>query len=118
MPETSLIETSIQDGIGTITLNSPKTLNAMTVDMMKQLTATLEAWELDNSVRVMVLQGKGRAFSAGADKEFLNDIQEISPFEIKSIIYRHFAGGTKQIRDFPNQQSQSCAVRQLAPVWN
>jgi enoyl-CoA hydratase/carnithine racemase len=103
MTETSyeFITTSVKDGIARLALNAPKTLNAMTVEMMKELVIALEGWEFDDAVRVVILEGNGRAFSAGADKDFLNDIQDISPADIKKIIYRHFAGGTKKIRDFP-----------------
>ncbi|OUR79938.1 hypothetical protein A9Q83_03065 [Alphaproteobacteria bacterium 46_93_T64] len=101
MKSYSHIEASVEDGIGRLALNEPETLNSMTVDMMKELVEVLDIWELDDTVRVLILEARGRAFSAGANKDFLQDIQEISSFDIKNIIYRHFAGGTKKIRNFP-----------------
>ncbi|MBE7638611.1 crotonase [Sneathiella sp. P13V-1] len=95
------VEAVVENGVGRLTLNSPKTLNAMTVSMMKEFADVLERWELDKSVRVVQIEGKGRAFSAGADKDFLHEIQKISASDIKNIIYRHFAGGTKRLRDYP-----------------
>lgn len=55
-----------QDGVCTITMNSPKTLNALS----SGLTAALEeAFEdcFDNAVRAVVLTGNGKAFCAGGD---------------------------------------------------
>jgi 2-(1,2-epoxy-1,2-dihydrophenyl)acetyl-CoA isomerase len=55
------------DGIATITLNRPDTLNAMGPRMALEITAALEACERDPAVRVIVITGAGRAFSSGAD---------------------------------------------------
>ena len=54
--------------IGLITLNRPKALNALTLDMIKALDAKLAAWEGDDAVQAVVIEGAGeRAFSAGGD---------------------------------------------------
>ena len=97
----SHIEARVENNIGHLALNDPETLNSMTADMMKELIAVLDIWEQDETVRVLVLEARGRAFSAGANKDFLQEIPAVSSFDIKNIIYRHFAGGTKKIRDFP-----------------
>jgi enoyl-CoA hydratase/carnithine racemase len=55
------------DGLLTITLNRPEKLNALTVELHDQMQAALAELETDHSVRVVVLTGAGRAFSAGAD---------------------------------------------------
>ncbi|MBL4666522.1 MAG: enoyl-CoA hydratase/isomerase family protein, partial [Sneathiella sp.] len=84
----SHIEARVENNIGHLALNEPETLNSMTVDMMKELVEVLDMWEQDADVRVLVLEARGRAFSAGANKDFLQDIQNISSFDIKNIIYR------------------------------
>lgn len=61
-----LIET-VQDGIATLTMNRPDALNAFTPQMMSDLTASLTRLSTDDSVRVVVLTGTGKAFSAGGD---------------------------------------------------
>ena len=59
---------SAQDGVGLITFNQPEKRNAMSVEMWGGMTAILESWERDPSVRVVVLTGAGdRAFVSGAD---------------------------------------------------
>jgi 2-(1,2-epoxy-1,2-dihydrophenyl)acetyl-CoA isomerase len=63
--ETILYEAS--DGIATITLNRPDALNALTPAMNDRLPVLIDQAEADDAVRVVVLTGAGRAFSAGAD---------------------------------------------------
>ena len=50
-----------------ITLNRPEKLNAMNSDMVGELRARLREVETDEDVKVVVLAGAGRAFSAGYD---------------------------------------------------
>lgn len=55
------------DGIAVVTLNRPDRLNALTRSLATALRETLCELDADNAVRVIVLAGAGRAFSAGAD---------------------------------------------------
>ncbi len=51
-----------------ITLNRPRALNALTLDMVRAITPELKAWAVDDRVRTVVIRGAGdRAFSAGGD---------------------------------------------------
>ena len=61
----------VSDGIGTITLNRPETLNAYTTEMGDAVTATIRAWRDDPAVRAVILTGAGRGFCAGVDLEHL-----------------------------------------------
>jgi enoyl-CoA hydratase len=56
------------DGIVTLTLNRPESLNAMTVDMGEEVTQLVQELKKDQSARVLILTGAGRAFSAGGAK--------------------------------------------------
>jgi enoyl-CoA hydratase len=68
MPETYTdITTSIQQGIGHITMNRPKQLNALNSAMMREMLHALTSFENDESVKAIVLSAEGRAFSAGFD---------------------------------------------------
>ena len=58
---------SIANGVLTITLNRPDALNAFTVEMKEALLAALKDAARNREVRVVVLTGAGRAFSAGQD---------------------------------------------------
>ena len=57
------------DGIVTLTLNRPDTLNAMNEAMMGDIERVLIELEADTAVRVVVLTGAGRAFSSGGDQK-------------------------------------------------
>ena len=61
------IDFEVRDGIGFITLNRPKALNALNSQLINELAAVLsELLEVD--VQALVLTGSGdRAFAAGAD---------------------------------------------------
>ncbi|MGM8891505.1 enoyl-CoA hydratase/isomerase family protein [Psychrobacter sp. 1Y1] len=60
--------------IGVMTLNTPKSLNALSVDMCQLLSAQLEQWQDDNQVVALVLKGAGdKAFCAGGDIRKLYD---------------------------------------------
>ncbi len=61
------ILTEKKDGIGIITLNRPKALNALCQALMDELTTALDGFESDDTVRVIVLTGSEKAFAAGAD---------------------------------------------------
>lgn len=61
------IRYEVADGIATITLNRPEQLNALLPEMNDRLPELVATAELDDEVRVIILTGAGRAFSAGAD---------------------------------------------------
>lgn len=54
-------------GIGTITLRRPEKLNALTIEMRREISACLGAWAGDAAVQAVIFTGAGRAFSAGFD---------------------------------------------------
>jgi enoyl-CoA hydratase/carnithine racemase len=61
------ITTKIEDGVGLITLNRPKALNALNNELLTELIGVLEDWDRGSEVRCIVLTGSERAFAAGAD---------------------------------------------------
>jgi enoyl-CoA hydratase len=62
------IRTDISDGIGTLTLNKPRKLNAWDTPMRTEISAVLADWNKRGDVRAVILTGAGdRAFSAGQD---------------------------------------------------
>jgi len=56
-----------EDGVATITLNRPETMNSMNSKMAEELPPCMEDVEKDDSVKVIVITGAGRGFSSGAD---------------------------------------------------
>ena len=53
--------------IGHITFNRPEKLNAVNGQVRKELNEALDMAVADEDVRVIILKGNGRAFSAGGD---------------------------------------------------
>jgi methylglutaconyl-CoA hydratase len=74
---TSGLATEHQGPIGLVTLNRPERHNAFDDALIAELTDTLRSMEADDSVRVVILGGAGKSFSAGAD---LNWMKRMSGF--------------------------------------
>ena len=64
------------DGIGTLTLNRPGKLNAFAGRMRQEIVEGLQTLDRDPSVRVIVVTGAGRAFSAGGDVTYMAELVE------------------------------------------
>lgn len=61
------IEVSVTGAVATITVSRPEKLNAFDIDMLKELSVACDAVEANADVRVTILTGAGKAFSAGGD---------------------------------------------------
>jgi enoyl-CoA hydratase len=84
-----------QDQIAIVTLNRPEVLNAMNKELWLNLRDAFLAARRDEDVKVLILTGKGRAFSSGADlkdsqhrtlkeyRDYLNHLQDISRMIIR-----------------------------------
>ena len=69
----SYVDTSITDGVATITINRPEAMNALNETVIKQLGQAVNAVNANTAVHTMVLDGAGKAFVAGADVKFFVD---------------------------------------------
>jgi 2-(1,2-epoxy-1,2-dihydrophenyl)acetyl-CoA isomerase len=58
---------SVQDGVMTLSLNRPEKLNAIDHDLSRALLSAFVTANSDPSVRVVVVNGSGKAFCAGRD---------------------------------------------------
>lgn len=94
------IELSINDGIARLTLNRPDAANGINLVMAQELLQAINICELDNSIRVMVLQANGKMFSAGGDvKSFANAGDDIVT-EIRQIMH-HCHQAVAQMANLP-----------------
>ena len=65
------LEILCEGGIATIWMNRPDVHNAFNEQLIAELTAACQALDADDAVRVVVLAGRGRHFSAGADLNWM-----------------------------------------------
>jgi len=67
----------LSDGIGIITFNRPKALNALNDELLSEFSSALDVIAKDDSIRVLILTGSGeKSFVAGAD---IKEISECTP---------------------------------------
>jgi enoyl-CoA hydratase/3-hydroxyacyl-CoA dehydrogenase len=82
----SLVRSATQNGITTITVNRPDTMNALNETVVDQLQEAFRKAAGDSATRGIVIAGAGRSFVAGADIRFFtrnieaNDIDRIVRF--------------------------------------
>ena len=75
--------TTTADGIATLTMNEPEHLNGTTQPMKRDMTEVFTQLQMDDSVRVVVVTGTGRAFCAGDDmtgrRRAWDDVDKLVP---------------------------------------
>lgn len=73
------IKLDSRDGIATIILDRPDKLNAWNTLMREQLREAVSNVVDDDDVRVLIISGSGRAFSAGEDVKGMGDLSSVGP---------------------------------------
>ncbi len=68
-----MIELEKKEGVGVITFNRPKALNALCDQLVDELGSALSDLEEDSNIKVAVLTGGEKAFAAGADIKEMKD---------------------------------------------
>lgn len=87
MSEVVLCE--ISDGIAVFTLNRPEKLNAINFAIIDTLMVLLDTIERDSEVNAIIITGKGRAFSAGADiAEFSSIVSQGTQTALRDFVRR------------------------------
>jgi methylglutaconyl-CoA hydratase len=74
----TLTVTTRAPGVAQVTMNRPAVFNAFDEAMIAELDAAFAALEADTSVRVIVLAGEGKHFSAGADLQWMQRASQAS----------------------------------------
>lgn len=64
--------------VGIVTLNRPQQLNALSYDLVKELSLAMEAFDLDQEIKAIVLTGGEKVFAAGAD---IKEMVDATPFD-------------------------------------
>ncbi|CAN5256860.1 2-(1,2-epoxy-1,2-dihydrophenyl)acetyl-CoA isomerase PaaG [soil metagenome] len=80
----STLEVHRDHGVMVVTLNRPEALNAITPLMCTELVELIQEVHGDDSVRVVVITGRGRAFCAGGDvAEDVVPVSKMTPWEYR-----------------------------------
>ncbi|MCC6468147.1 MAG: enoyl-CoA hydratase/isomerase family protein [Alphaproteobacteria bacterium] len=77
----ALLTSTDPRGVATVTLNRPQVHNAFDDALIAELTAALEKLEADASVRIVILTGAGKSFSAGGDLGWMRRMADYSEAE-------------------------------------
>lgn len=84
------VQTRVANRTGIITLDRPKALNSLSLAMVRDLTAALQAWRDDTGVDAVVLTSSSeKALCAGGDIRFFHDVGRATPM-----------GGSALLEDF------------------
>src|SRR5260221_6864940 len=75
-----LISTEQKGRVGVVTLNRPKQLNALNPQLMQELGAALQGYDVNEGVGAMVITGSEKAFAAGADIGVMRDYSYMDAF--------------------------------------
>ena len=73
-----LVDYSVKDRIGFITLNRPEKRNALSFELVEELKINFARAEGEDGVKVIVLRANGETFCAGADLSYLQKLQNFS----------------------------------------
>jgi len=76
------VDPQYKDKVALITLNRPKELNALNLELMGEIRDTLKELDESPEVRVIIITGNERAFAAGADIKQMADKTAVDMFEI------------------------------------
>jgi 2-(1,2-epoxy-1,2-dihydrophenyl)acetyl-CoA isomerase len=90
------IRSEVADGVATLTLNRPESLNALNADMRRELLAAFKALARDDAVRAVILTGEGRGFCSGADLRGGS-----SERDFRRVLEREYNPLVRAVRDLP-----------------
>ncbi|TPX47450.1 hypothetical protein SeMB42_g02448 [Synchytrium endobioticum] len=87
-------------GVVIVTLNNPRTLNALSESSGNYFRDLMHHLSADNTIRCMILTGQGRAFSVGGDLAFLRARTRTAP-QANAEIMRNFYARYLSVRQVP-----------------
>src|SRR5436190_14493880 len=87
--------------IATIRLNRPEKLNAFGGPMRDEILDALDRIAADDSIRVLIVTGEGRGFSAGGDIDHLKQLRERKDEEGFRLVLSHGQKITRTMRALP-----------------
>jgi methylglutaconyl-CoA hydratase len=96
----STVLTHIEAGVATLTLNRPESMNSLDADTARAIADAVEDFAADPDVRVMVVTGAGKGFSAGGDFNWVLTWPELDAIT-RRVGADAVMGAVQSIYDFP-----------------
>ncbi|KAB1942337.1 enoyl-CoA hydratase [Brevibacterium linens] len=93
MSEFETILTDVADGVATITINRPKALNALNLQVLTDITEAATGFDADDSIKAIIITGSDKAFAAGAD------IKEMSSLDFSTAFKADWFAGWTRLTD-------------------
>lgn len=84
MTTKSILLSTDENGVVTLTLNRPDIHNAFDDALIAELIEVLDQIQQDDSARVLILRSEGKSFSAGADLRWMRRMADYTPDENKA----------------------------------
>jgi enoyl-CoA hydratase/carnithine racemase len=81
----SVVQHTIADGVGHVTLNRPERMNAVTTELARRLEHALNVLSMDPAVNVIVIRGAGNNFCAGGDIAEVERLRSAGPKQLRTL---------------------------------
>lgn len=88
--------------VGLVTLDRPRALNALTLEMIRVMDHKLAEWAEDPAVRAVVVVGSGdKAFCAGGDVRAVHDSVRVAPSDLHRVFFCEEYALNRRIHRYP-----------------
>ena len=94
------VVTSLTDGVGTVEIDRPERMNALTIEVVLGLSRAARDL-VDRGARALVLTGAGTTFCAGADLGLVEEALRETPEGVLTPLVDGLHAGIRQLRDLP-----------------
>jgi feruloyl-CoA hydratase/lyase len=96
------VKIEFDDGIAWVTLNRPEKRNAMSPTLNREMMDVLDALEVDDRCKILVLTGAGESFSAGMDiKEYFREVDKATPVGVMRVQRASMGWQWRRLMFFP-----------------
>ena len=94
--------TRASGSLGRLTLNRPRSINALDLDMIRSLATALDAWERDTDIDLVLLDGSGeRGLCAGGDVRGLYERTVAGAADESAVFFREEYALNARIAEYP-----------------
>lgn len=85
--------------VARITLNRPDVKNALNIAILRDIASAVQDVKRDDGIKALVITAAGDTFSSGGDVDFVYEVRERSPMEIRNVLEEHYGAAALSLRD-------------------